>query len=746
MRDFTLVIPTYNRSSMLGAFLRYLELEKAECKVLVLDSSKDEHRSVNRAAADKSSLDLRFVEFPVETHPFDKFREGVDAVDTTFCALCADDDLVILPGVARCLEALRADPNASVAQGYSFSFQCRDDGNIDVNNILYFSPTIADSEPLKRVAALFQQYQAATYGNYRTTVLQGILNALQPVSSLLARELLGSAFAAAEGNMIRVPDFSHGRSMDASESYEHWHPLEWFAKDPIGLFNEYGRYRELLKKFVLGQKENTLSAEEVSRILDLIHMRYFAKHAPPDALKFIISQQLLDVEFANYWQRNEIHLPLIEAAGINASEADLRLKRNRSVLRTRSSAHTVKTRHYNLHPNFHSPGAISSPSREMIDAILARMDNYHYRAPASASGSASFFTSASTSQFTPVSTIVDGDFSVSILLCNYNDSRFLPESLQAICDQTHTPDEVIVVDDGSTDNSLEIIEKFAKRYSFIRVLKNEKNRGLLYSIDRAIKEARSEFFVWAAADDLLLPNFLERNVDCLQQNPTAGMTFSRLAVFKDGSKEVTDFTEKNHGIAFDFGTVPKYYSPAALQERLQQSYLWLSANTVVARRSALIQAGGFDPALRWHADYFTFWVVAIRNGACCIPETLALMRQREETYSSTGMSNPVSQRITLGMLGDKLTAKGWRDIGLFYLRCPALLSPFGGAMLSALVRKPRRWPFAITYGRWLANQRQIVPNLKSDVRHRAGRLVAFVKDIIDRVRAIAQAISSKLAD
>lgn len=734
MRDFTLVIPTYNRSSMLGAFLRYLELEKAECKVLVLDSSKDEHRSINRVAADKSSLDLRFMEFPVETHPFDKFREGVDAVDTTFCALCADDDLVILPGVVRCLEALRADPNASVAQGYSFSFQCKNDGNIDVNNILYFSPTIADSEPLKRVAALFQQYQAATYGNYRTPVLQGILTALQPVSSLLARELLGSAFAAAEGNMIRVPDFSHGRSMDASESYEHWHPLEWFAKDPTSLFSEYGRYRELLKKSVLGQKENTLSADEVSRILDLIHMRYFAKHAPSDALKFIINQQLLDVDFASYWQRDEIHLPLIEAAGINASEADLRLKRNRSVLRTRSSVHTAKTRHYNLHPNFHSPGAISSPSREMIDVILARMDNYHYRAPSSASGS------------TPAATIVHGDFSVSILLCNYNDSRFLPESLQAICDQTHTPDEVIVVDDGSTDNSLEIIQGFAQRYSFIRVLKNEKNRGLLYSIDRAIKETRSEFLVWAAADDLLLPNFLERNVECLRQNPTAGMTFSRLAVFKDGSKEVTDFTEKNHGIAFDFGTVPKYYSPAALQERLQQSYLWLSANTVVARRSALIQAGGFDPALRWHADYFAFWVVALRNGACCIPETLALMRQREETYSSTGMSNPVEQRITLGKLGDKLTTKGWRDIGLAVLRCPSLLSPFGDAMLSALLRRPRRWPFAITYGKWLANQRQIVPNLKSKVRHRTVRLVAFVKNIIEHVRAIARAISSKLAD
>src|SRR5262249_45973458 len=146
---------------------------------------------------------------------------------TPFCALCADDDLVVLDGVKRCLEALRSNSRASVAQGYSFSFLCHANGNMDLGNVLYFSSTIDDPSPLARVAKLFARYQAATYGNYRTQVLQRISATLEPMTSILARELLGSTLAAVEGEMIRVPCFSHGRSMDTSETYEHWHPLEW---------------------------------------------------------------------------------------------------------------------------------------------------------------------------------------------------------------------------------------------------------------------------------------------------------------------------------------------------------------------------------------------------------------------------------------------------------------------------------------------------------------------------------------
>jgi hypothetical protein len=137
----------------------------------------------------------------------------------------------------------------------------------------------------------------------------------------------------------------------------------------------------------------------------------------------------------------------------------------------------------------------------------------------------------------------------------------------------------------------------------------------------------------------------------------------------------------------------------------------------------LIQAGGFDPDLRWHADHFGFLTVALRHGACCIPETLALMRQRQQTYSSAGMAKRNEQRATLGRLADKLTSKGWRDIGFAVLLCPSLLSPFGSPMLQALCLKPRRWPFALIYGLWWGNYRL---SQRADIAARAGSRLARV--------------------
>lgn len=168
-----------------------------------------------------------------------------------------------------------------------------------------------------------------------------------------------------------------------------------------------------------------------------------------------------------------------------------------------------------------------------------------------------------------------------------------------------------------------------------------------------------------------------------------------------------------------------------LRERLQQSYLWLSANTAMASRSALMEAGGFDPELRWHADYFGFWVVALRHGACCIPETLALMRQREQTYSSTGMAKREEQLATLGRMADKLTRKGWRDIGLTMMECPALLSPFGSPMLEALRLRPRRWPLAVSYGLWWTNYQL------SQRTSRAARFGSHVSRTFVRVVALS---------
>jgi hypothetical protein len=84
MRDFTLVIPTFNRGRLFAALLSYLETEKADCHVLVLDSSQPEILTANRARAAASNLDIEFAEF-TDISVDEKWRHGLHAV---LCDVC----------------------------------------------------------------------------------------------------------------------------------------------------------------------------------------------------------------------------------------------------------------------------------------------------------------------------------------------------------------------------------------------------------------------------------------------------------------------------------------------------------------------------------------------------------------------------------------------------------------------------------------------------------------------------------
>jgi glycosyltransferase domain-containing protein len=366
MRDFTLIIPTYNRAGLLAALLSYLETEQADCRVLVLDSSNPEVLAANRARVAASSLDIEFVD-SADLVLDEKWRQGIHKVSTPYCALCADDDLVVFDGLRRCLDALRGDPAAVAAQGFSFTFLPRPDGDVELNNIVYFTPSIDEGSPLQRLARLFEQYQAPSYGAFRTPALQRIFDTLQPMTKILPRELLWSALTVIEGHLIRLPDFSYGRSMGPSGAYEHWHPLEWLCKDPDNLFANYLRYRELMAGIVIQRPDNELRSEDVHNILDLIHLRYLAKHAPDSGLKFIAEQQMAGVDFAEYWPRHEIHLPLYEAAGIGSSAPAESLGPVNMRGRERS---------YILFPSFYAPAGMEPPKMDNIVRLIGVLDKY----------------------------------------------------------------------------------------------------------------------------------------------------------------------------------------------------------------------------------------------------------------------------------------------------------------------------------------------------------------------------------
>jgi glycosyltransferase involved in cell wall biosynthesis len=97
---------------------------------------------------------------------------------------------------------------------------------------------------------------------------------------------------------------------------------------------------------------------------------------------------------------------------------------------------------------------------------------------------------------------------LTVFLPNYNHAHFLPEALKSLEQQTYQPLEIIIVDDSSTDNSVEIIEQFARRHKSVRFIRNEVNRGVVFNENRAIELAAGSHFFGMSADDRIRPRLL----------------------------------------------------------------------------------------------------------------------------------------------------------------------------------------------------------------------------------------------
>lgn len=111
---------------------------------------------------------------------------------------------------------------------------------------------------------------------------------------------------------------------------------------------------------------------------------------------------------------------------------------------------------------------------------------------------------------------------VSVLMGIYNCEKTLDKSIQSIMEQTFSDWEFIICDDGSSDNSAEIVKKYTEIDKRIKLIKNERNRGLSYTLNHCIKESSGEYCARMDGDDLCNPLRFEKQVNFLDNHPEYG--------------------------------------------------------------------------------------------------------------------------------------------------------------------------------------------------------------------------------
>ncbi len=176
---------------------------------------------------------------------------------------------------------------------------------------------------------------------------------------------------------------------------------------------------------------------------------------------------------------------------------------------------------------------------------------------------------------------------VTIVLPAYNASEYLAETIKSVINQTYTDFELLVIDDGSTDDTADIVRDFGKQDSRVRLISQE-NQGVSVARNTGIKMAQGEFIAFLDADDLWLPNKLALHVQHLSANPNIGLSFARVEF-----------------MTFDGKPTRKYSNPPfknITAKKLYEENPAVTPSNALFRRMALQKVGGFDGELSGMAD------------------------------------------------------------------------------------------------------------------------------------------------
>jgi len=133
---------------------------------------------------------------------------------------------------------------------------------------------------------------------------------------------------------------------------------------------------------------------------------------------------------------------------------------------------------------------------------------------------------------------------VSIVTPSYNTAKFIAECIESVLSQTYKNWELIVVDDCSYDGSLDIIERYVKRDSRIKLIVQAKNRGVAVARNRAIEEAKGDYIALLDSDDVWLPSKLEKQVSLMQSRDVL-MSFCSYSTIGEDSKTIGLYNIKN---------------------------------------------------------------------------------------------------------------------------------------------------------------------------------------------------------
>ncbi len=217
---------------------------------------------------------------------------------------------------------------------------------------------------------------------------------------------------------------------------------------------------------------------------------------------------------------------------------------------------------------------------------------------------------------------------VSVALCTYNGERFLQEQLDSIAMQSRTPDEVVVGDDGSSDSTLEILERWKQSVPFsVRIERNERNLGFAKNFESTLSRCTGDVVFLCDQDDVWLPNRVERMTEALEQDAAVGIVICGVDLIDQDGNPMSDEASRLYRMSYPDDT-SVYYLEYALKHPSRAGCM------MAVRRNVLEKVYPLPDG--WSHDVWLFSIAPLYGEIQSLPDVLMHFRRHGNNASVLG--------------------------------------------------------------------------------------------------------------
>lgn len=251
------------------------------------------------------------------------------------------------------------------------------------------------------------------------------------------------------------------------------------------------------------------------------------------------------------------------------------------------------------------------------------------------------------------------DEKITVIMASYNYETYIKEAIESVIAQTYPNWELVIVDDGSKDNSVSVIKEYCKKDSRIKLYKHpkSKNKGLKDTLLLGIKNAQSKWISFLEADDKYSLDNLEKRMEIIKSNPGVNFIFNNFEVIGDKSFELSPYY-------IEFKKTSK--KRVGLKDYKKEFYCCNPVPTfsVAVIKKDILEKLDFNSFLKPSLDRYLWSQICSKNKFYYTDEILTFWRKHDISYSTKCLKGlPIFKRIIFhlqiakhvdGLLSNKL--------------------------------------------------------------------------------------------